>query len=110
MDKGDLKLVGQLTKIVGMFDSRMADNVPRTKVSAWLNRLESALELHFGPLGDVSCERLLRVVLQIEDDRMKTFVRTTLPAGATWDDFKLALSKRFGMIDRQVKSQLWECC
>ena len=59
VDNGDLKLVGQLTKTVGMFDSRMADNVPRTKVSAWLNRLESALELHFGPLGDVSCERLL---------------------------------------------------
>ena len=109
MDNGDLKLVGQLTKTVGMFDSRMSDNVPRTKVSAWLNRLESALELHFGPLGDVSCERLLRVVLQIVDDHTKTFVQTTLSAGATWDDFKLALSKRFGMTDRQVKSRLWEC-
>ena len=59
VDNGDLKLIGQLTKTVGMFDSCMLDNVPRTKVSAWLNRLESALELHFGPLGDVSCEHLL---------------------------------------------------
>ena len=109
MDNGDLKLVGQLTKTVGMFDSRMSDNVPRTKVSAWLNRLESALELHFGPLGDVLCERLLQVVLQIVDDRTKTFVPTTLSAGAMWDDFKLTLSKRFGMTDRQVKSRLWEC-
>ena len=84
VDNGDLKLVGQLTKTVGMFDLRMSDNVPRTKVSAWLNRWESALELHFGPLGEVSCERLLRVVLQIVDDRTKTFVQTTLSAGATW--------------------------
>ena len=87
----------------------MSDNVPRTKVSAWLNRLESALELHFSPLGDVSCERLLRVVLQIVDDRTKTFAQTTLSTGATWDDFKLALSKCFGMTYHQVKSQLWEC-
>ena len=50
------------------------------------------------------------MVLQIVDDRTKTFVRTTLSAGAMWDDFKLALSKRFGMTDRQVKSRLWECC
>ena len=84
INNGDLKLVGQLTKTVGMFDSRMSDNVPRTKVPAWLNCLESALELHFGPLGDVSCERLLQVVLQIVDDRTKTFVQTTLSAGATW--------------------------
>ena len=92
-----------------MFDSRMLDNIPHTKVSAWLNRLESELELHFGPLGDVSCERLLLVVLQIVDDHTKTFVQTTLSAGAMWDDFKLALSKRFGMTGRQFKSWLWEC-
>ena len=110
VDNGDLKLVGQLTKTVGMFDSRMSDNVPRTKVSAWLNCLESALELHFGPLGDVLCELLLQAVLEIVDDRTKTFVRTTLSAGATWNDFMLALSKRFGMTDRQVKLRLWECC
>ena len=59
VDNGDLKLVGQLTKTVGMLDSRMSDNVPRTKVFAWLNHLESALKLHFGPLGDDFCERLL---------------------------------------------------
>ena len=89
-----------------MFDSRMLDNVPHTNVSAWLKHLESALKLHFGPLGNVSCEHLLQVVLQIVDDHTKTFVRTTLSAGATWDDFKLALSKHFGMTDRQVKSWL----
>ena len=99
VDNGDSKLVGQLIKTVGMFDSHMSDNVPRNKVSAWLNCLESAFELHFGPLGNVSCEHLLQVVLQIVDDHRKTLVRTTLSAGATWDDFKLAFSKHFGMTD-----------
>ena len=49
------------------------------------------------------------MVLQIVDDCAKMFVQTTLFAGATWDDFKLLLSKHFGMTDHQVKSQLWEC-
>ena len=88
----------------------MSDNIPCTKVSAWLNHLESALEVHFGSLGDVSYDCLLGVVLQIVDDHTKKFMQTILSTDTTWDDFKLALSKRFGMTDCLVKLWLWECC
>ena len=36
-------------------------------------------------------------------------MRTTLGENATWAEFKLALSKRFGLTERQVKMRLWEC-
>ena len=42
------------------------------------------------------------------DDGTKTFVRTNLGERATWAEFKLALSKRFGLTERQVKMRLWE--
>ena len=58
-----MKSAGQLTKAVGTFDSRMAGDVPRTKVWAWLSPVESALEMHFGWLENVPCDRLLRMVL-----------------------------------------------
>ena len=92
-----------------MFDSRMAGDVPRTKVSAWLSRVESALELHCGLLKNIPCDRLLRVVLLVVDDHTKTLVHTTLGKRVTWAEFKLALSKRSGLTKRKVKMRLWEC-
>ena len=56
-----MKLVGQLTKAVGTFDLRMAGDVPCTKVLAWLSRVESALELHFGVPKNIPHNRLLRM-------------------------------------------------
>ena len=36
-------------------------------------------------------------------------MRTTLGERAKWAEFKLVLSKQFGLTERQLKMCLWEC-
>ena len=96
--------------MASVFDSREFDGATRTRVMAWLSRMESTFELHFGSLEGIPSHRLLCVAVQLLDDRAKTHVCLHVDVQtASWESFRRRLCKRFGSNERLVKSMLW-CC
>ena len=53
--------------MVSVFDSREVDDAPCTRITAWLSRMESAFELHFGLLKGIPLLRLLHIPVQLLD-------------------------------------------
>ena len=99
-----------MTKTVGIFNSREVDGATLTRVMAWLSRMESAFESHFGSLEGIPSHCLLHVAIQLLDDRAKTFVSWYVDVQTTRrDSFRCKLCKNFGLDECQVKTKLWRC-
>ena len=105
----DLKVISQLTHAVGKFSSETSpDGVCRMGVSAWLSRLELALQSYFqADLNFVDYGRLWRIVFHLLDERAQVFISNQ--GAYQWHEFKEALVHRFGLTPRQVKQAIWAC-
>ena len=76
MATNDLKVISQLMHAVGKFSSETSpDGVCRMGVSAWLSRLELALQSYFlADLNFVDYNHLWRIVFHLLDERAPVFI------------------------------------
>ena len=72
----DLMVISQLMHAVGKFSSETSpDGVCRMGVSAWLSRLELALQSYFlADLNFVDYNHLWRIVFHLLDERAPVFI------------------------------------
>ena len=105
----DLKVVSQLTRAVGKFSSEVnPDGMCAAGVSAWLRRLELALQSYLqANLNFVDYGRLWRIVFHLLDEHAQVHISNQ--NFLAWHAFKEALEHRFGWTLRQVKRALWAC-
>ena len=97
----------QLTSMVGKFDSSAnEEGLCSTGIQAWFEKFEMALALYLGGRPDhVEFDLVFSMVYYLLDSRAHVYVKTQ--RCTTWAEFRVALTKRFGLTDRQVKSAQW---
>ena len=102
----DLNVVSQLTHAVGKFSSEVnPDGVFAVGVSAWLCRLELALQSYFqADLNLINYGRSWHIVFHLLDERAQVYLSNQNVLA--WHAFKEPLEHRFGWTPRQVKRAL----